>query len=217
MTTGASDDHDSLSSADNEETCSNIKQAYKPPAHKKLEDILKLDNDDESLQKYKQSLIPDRLIILRSNDLRNVIPIKLSLIFEDIVNHSPFEFNIDGQSEDVAKRYANVVITIKQNVNYYFKLDYYVQRDIVTGLQYCVKMKSQSKLFTTTSKYMIGSRAPCKDHYTYNSTIEQIPSGMLARGKYTVKNVLKDDYGQEFLKWKWVIKMASEWEDSIAL
>ena len=32
---------------------------YKPPAEKSMDEMLKLDQDDESLQKYKQSLLGD--------------------------------------------------------------------------------------------------------------------------------------------------------------
>ena len=47
---------------------------------------------------------------------------------------------------------------------------------------------------------MVGSYAPKKDLQSYTTPVEDAPSGMLARGHYTVNSLFTDDDGHEHLK-----------------
>lgn len=47
---------------------------------------------------------------------------------------------------------------------------------------------------------MVGSYAPKKELQSYTTPVEDAPSGMLARGHYTVNSLFTDDDGHEHLK-----------------
>lgn len=58
---------------------------YKPPAEKTLQEIVHTDQEDESLRKYKETLLGSAtsdVIIVDANDPRKVIVKKLALIVE---------------------------------------------------------------------------------------------------------------------------------------
>jgi hypothetical protein len=54
---------------------------------------------------------------------------------------------------------------------------------------------------------MVGSYGPKKELQSYTTTMEQAPSGMMARGTYTVKSLFTDDDKNEHLKWEWKIEI----------
>lgn len=72
---------DDLKSQDDEE----INPGYKPPAEKSLSDIVEADKDDESLKKYKESLLGTAInseVIIDANNSNRVIVKQLSLLVD---------------------------------------------------------------------------------------------------------------------------------------
>jgi len=70
------------------------------------------------------------------------------------------------------------------------------------------------KLLNTVEKstFMVGSYAPKAEIQSYITPSEQAPSGMIARGTYTIKSVFTDDDKFEHLKWDWKLDICKEWE-----
>ncbi len=68
------------------------------------------------------------------------------------------------------------VITLKEGSNYRIKIEFYVQRDIISGLRF-IQSSYKGPLRTDKSVYMLGSRAPKGELQEYISEKEQTPSG----------------------------------------
>jgi Rho GDP-dissociation inhibitor len=60
---------------------------------------------------------------------------------------------------------------------------------------------------------MVGSYGPGKDLKSYQTPEEEAPSGMLARGSYTLKSLFTDDDDHEYLKWEWTLDIKKDWKD----
>ena len=63
-----------------------------------------------------------------------------------------------------------------------------------------------------TETYMCGSFAPKSDLQEFTTPKQDIPSGMLALGKYRVVSLFTDDDKNEILKWEWGLEIKSDWE-----
>lgn len=109
--------------------------------------------------------------------------------------------------EGVKKR----VYTIKDGIQYKIKIDFFVQREIVTGLKFIQKIYRHGVKVLKTSN-MVGSYAPKQDLQSYVTPVEEMPSGMLARGTYTVKSLFTDDDKNEHLKWEWTFELKKDWD-----
>lgn len=60
--------------------------------------------------------------------------------------------------------------------------------------------------------HMVGSYAPKLDMQSYSTPVDEMPSGMLTRGTYTVKSLFTDDDKNEHLKWEWSFELKKDWE-----
>jgi len=54
---------------------------------------------------------------------------------------------------------------------------------------------------------MVGSYGPKSELQSFTTKPEQAPSGMLARGTYTIKSLFTDDDKNEHLKWEWKLEI----------
>jgi hypothetical protein len=147
-------DHDS----DDENTAGH---GYKAPQKVDIGTIVAKDENDESLTRYKKLLLgnsTDGQInsqVIDPNDSRTVIPIRITLIFD---NHKPdITFELKGSIEQLRDLHSKRSITIKEGEQYRTQLDYYVQRDIVTGLKLVNKVLKARTITIDKSKYMIGN------------------------------------------------------------
>lgn len=68
----------------------------------------------------------------------------------------------------------NTVYPIKEGIKYRIKIDFYVQREIVTGLKYVQKILRKGIPCENMSQ-MIGSYAPKKELQTFLSPFEEMP------------------------------------------
>ncbi|CAF0737168.1 unnamed protein product [Didymodactylos carnosus] len=185
---------------------------YKPPQKVDLSTIISKDADDLSLDRYKKQLLGDDVqklhTIIDSNDQRCVIPVRISLLFE---NHKPnVIFDLHGSVEQIRQTHAKRIVNIKEGESYRIQLEYYVQRDIVTGLSFLQKIK-KTKIIVDRMKYMIGSRAPSPDLQTYLGEIEVAPNGVLSRGSFSVKSKICDDDKNLFAEWEWTLVIGKDW------
>jgi hypothetical protein len=148
------DDHDS----DDENTVGN---GYKAPQKMDIGSIVAKDENDESLTRYKKLLLGNssdgqqiKNQVIDPNDSRIVIPIRITLLFE---NHKPdITFELKGSLEQLRDLHSKRSITIKEGEHYRTQLEYYVQRDIVTGLKLVNKVLKARTITVDKSKYMIG-------------------------------------------------------------
>jgi Rho GDP-dissociation inhibitor len=148
----ASHDHDS---DDDNSTAA----GYKAPQKVDIGAIVDKDKDDPSLTRYKELLLGNSTVarasqIIDTNDTRVVLPVRITLLFE---NHKPdVTFDLKGSMEQLRDLHAKRTVTIKEGETYRTQLEYYVQRDIVTGLKLLSKVLKARTIPVDKAKYMIG-------------------------------------------------------------
>ena len=138
--------------------------SYKAPQKMDINSIVAKDENDESLARYKKLLlgnsndgiqISNQLI--DPNDTRIVLPIRITLLFD---NHKPdIIFELKGPLEQLHDLHSKRSITIKEGESYRTQLEFYVQRDIVTGLKLVNKVLKARTITVDKSKYMIGKKS----------------------------------------------------------
>lgn len=180
---------------------------YKPPPEKSLKEILDTDQNDESLRKYKEALLGNAIvetIVLEPENPKKVLVRKLVLVVE---GRPDVSLDLTGDLTQLKKQ----EFTIKEGVQYRIRIDFHVQKEIVTGLKY-VQKTYRKGIQVDKMAHMVGSYAPKKEMQSYLTPLEDAPSGMLARGGYTVKSCFTDDDKNEHLKWEWAFEIRKDWE-----
>ena len=112
-----------------------------------------------------------------------------------------------GDVDDLKKK----PFSIKEGIPYRIRIDFYVQREIVTGLRYVQKIY---RLGVPVEKmaHMIGSYPPKESLQSFTTPLEEMPSGLMARGSYSVRSLFTDDDKNEHLKWEWSFDLKKEWD-----
>uniref|UniRef100_A0A182PGC2 Rho GDP-dissociation inhibitor 3 n=1 Tax=Anopheles epiroticus TaxID=199890 RepID=A0A182PGC2_9DIPT len=180
---------------------------YQPPPQKTIEEIMAADAEDESLRKYKEALLGEaqaEKIIFDESDSRKVIVKKLALLVAD---RDPMELDLTG---DLTKLKKNVFV-IKEGIQYKIRIDFVVQREIVHGLKY-VQKTYRMGVPVDKMVQMVGSYPPKKEIQSYTTPFEEAPSGMMARGTYSVTSLFTDDDKNEHLKWDWSFEIKKDWQ-----
>ncbi|KAJ3423888.1 hypothetical protein M0813_09749 [Anaeramoeba flamelloides] len=175
---------------------------------KSKEELLNLDQDDESLNRWKQSLIKENTEDeYGENDKRQVIIKELRVIVkdrEDIV----FEMEPEEKLKDLKKN----PFVLKEGCEYRFKIIFIVRKDIVTGLKW-MNFVYKKGIRVDKSNEMIGSYAPQSDPYEYLTPMETAPSGMMARGQYKAKSRFLDDDLNSHLEYEYAFRIKKKWPE----
>jgi hypothetical protein len=180
---------------------------YQPPPQKTIEELVKIDAEDESLRKYKEALLGKagtETVIVDANNPKNVIVKRLALVTEE---RDDMILELDGDLSTLKKQ----TFTIKEGIKYKIRIDFYVQREIVHGLKYVQKT---FRLGVPVDKMvqMVGSYPPKIEIQSYITPPEEAPSGMMSRGSYTVTSLFTDDDKNEYLKWEWSFDIKKDWK-----
>ncbi|CAG8498541.1 8614_t:CDS:2 [Ambispora leptoticha] len=170
---------------------------YKPGEKKTLDEYKSLDANDESLNKWKESLGLHKATG-PSDDPRRVVILQLALEVEgrpDVV--------LDLSTPDALEKVKDQPFVIKEGVSYRMKVKFRVQHDVVAGLKYLQVIKRKGIRVDKTEE-MIGSYGPNAEPYEKKFQVEEAPSGMLARGHYDAKSKFIDDDNFTHIEWAWV-------------
>lgn len=183
---------------------------YKAPPQKTIEELLKLDNEDESLRKYKETLLGSHInadtILIDPNNPAKVIVKRLALV---VAGRPDMVLELDGVDLSQLKKQTFI---IKEGIQYKIRVEFYVQREIVHGLKY---QQKTSRLGVNVDKmvHMVGSYPPKAEIQSFTTNFEEAPSGLLARGDYTVSSFFTDDDGHSHLKWEWSLNVSKDWKN----
>lgn len=182
-----------------------LEENYKAPPQKTIEELLKLDNEDESLRKYKEALLGSQAekIIIDANNPKNVIVKRLALIVTD---RPDMVLELGGDLTQLKKQ----SFAIKEGIQYKIRIEFFVQREIVHGMKY-VQKTSRMGVSVDKMTHMVGSYPPKAEIQSFTTNFEEAPSGMLARGEYSVSSLFTDDDKSEHLKWDWTLKVEKDW------
>ncbi|XP_050393667.1 rho GDP-dissociation inhibitor 1 [Patella vulgata] len=181
---------------------------YKPPAEKKLDEILSADAEDESLKKYKETLLGSAAggggTIVDENNPSRVIVQKLGLLVE---GRDELYIDLTKDKHEIKKK----SFVIKEGCTYRVRIYFYVQREIVTGLKYKQKA-SRGGIKVDKTNFMVGSYGPKMDLQSFTTPPEEAPSGMVARGEYKMDSQFTDDDGNDYLSWEWKLQIKKDWQ-----
>lgn len=191
--------------AANTETDSSVN--YKPPAQKSLKEIQELDQDDESLRKYKEALLGSAAAVVNDPSVPNVQVTKMVLVCETAPSN--LVLDLTGDLENFKKN----PFPLKEGVEYRIKICFKVNKEIVSGLKY-MQQTFRKGVKVDKSDYMVGSYGPRpNEEYEFLTTMEEAPKGMLARGTYNIKSKFTDDDKNDHLSWEWSLAIKKDWKD----
>eukprot|EP00118_Oscarella_pearsei_P024494 m.306179 g.306179 ORF g.306179 m.306179 type:complete len:202 (+) comp41024_c0_seq1:203-808(+) len=177
---------------------------YKAPAQKSLEEIQQLDADDESLVRYKQTLLGNLEAAAKERTGPNVVVEKLRML--PTGEGDPKEMDLTG---DLSKLKLHPIV-IKEGCEYRIEIQFKVNYEIVSGLKY-VQKTSKAGLTVDSTKHMVGSYGPREESYKYVTPVEEAPKGMMARMKYKVKSLFTDDDKNIYKQWEWSSEIKKTW------
>ncbi|XP_010742364.1 rho GDP-dissociation inhibitor 1 [Larimichthys crocea] len=179
---------------------------YKPPAQKSLQEIQELDKDDESLRKYKEALLGSAAAVVADPTVPNVQVTRMTLLCE--AAPANLVLDLTGDLEGFKKN----PFVMKEGVEYKIKINFKVNRDIVSGLKY-TQQTFRKSIKVDKSDYMVGSYGPRDTEYEFVTSLEESPKGMMARGNYVVKSKFTDDDKHDHLSWEWSLVIKKDWKD----
>ncbi|XP_069824789.1 rho GDP-dissociation inhibitor 2 [Dendropsophus ebraccatus] len=178
---------------------------YKPPPQKSLQEIQELDKDDESLAKYKKSLLGEGPV-LTDPSAPNVVVTRLTLVCQ--AAPGPITMDLTGDLTNLKKQ----TFVLKEEVEYRVKIHFKVNRDIVSGLKY-VQHTYRAGVKVAKATFMVGSYGPRPEEYEFLTPVEEAPKGMLSRGTYHNKSFFTDDDNHNHLTWEWNLSIRKEWNE----
>ncbi|CAL8274881.1 unnamed protein product [Lota lota] len=177
---------------------------YKPPVQKSLQELHELDKNDESLTKYKKTLLGEASGGQDEGGL-NVVVTRLTLMCDTAPR--PMTLDLQGDLQAFKKQ----TFELKEGVDYKIKISFKVQREIVSGLKYHQVM-SRKGITVARVSYMVGSYGPRpSQEQEYITALDEAPSGMLARGTYSVRSTFVDDDNNIYLSWDWNLTVKKNW------
>lgn len=179
---------------------------YKVSAKKTMDELNKLDAGDESLQKYKAQLMGGTAQVIDGGDQRLVFIDQLVVICPE---RPEGHYTLQTADLDQSKR----AFVLKEASQYALQIRFRVQRDIVSALKFTMNVKKKGITVNTTDE-MMGSYAPKGNDtvYTFQTPVDEAPSGFLGRGKYTGFVTLTDDDKRDHGNFAFEFKVGKKWE-----
>ncbi|KAG8433372.1 hypothetical protein GDO86_017595 [Hymenochirus boettgeri] len=178
---------------------------YKTPGKISMDQIQELDKDDESLVKYKQTLLGSLPAKVDPN-APNVQVTRLTLMCDEAPG--PITMDLTGNISNLKDK----CFVLKEGVCYRVKICFKVNKEIVSGLKY-VHHTYKTGIRVDKEIHMVGSYGPRETEYEFMTPVEEAPKGMLARGTYTIKSYFTDDDKSDHLSWEWKLTIKKEWKD----
>ncbi|XP_072276509.1 rho GDP-dissociation inhibitor 2 [Pyxicephalus adspersus] len=179
---------------------------YKPPPQKSLQEIQEMDKDDESLAKYKKSLLGEGPVVADPS-APNVTVTRLTLVCAT----APAPITMD-LTEDLQKL-KKTTFVLKEGVEYRVKISFKVSKEIVSGLKY-VQHTYRAGMKVAKATFMVGSYGPRVEEYEFLTPLEEAPKGLISRGTYHNKSFFTDDDNHNHLTWEWNLAIQKGWDDA---
>ncbi|APA13016.1 hypothetical protein sscle_10g077860 [Sclerotinia sclerotiorum 1980 UF-70] len=183
---------------------------FKVGEKKTLDEYSKMDAEDESLQRYKESLglggggkdLSD------PNDPRDCIILTLEMNSE---GRPPVKLELS--TPDALNTLKDHPFKIKEGSKFNLTATFKVQHNVLSGLQY-VQVIKRKGIRIDKLQEMIGSYAPNTDKnpvHTKRFADEDAPTGMMARGHYTAISTFIDDDKKKHLEFEWSFDITKDW------
>ncbi|CAD6504754.1 BgTH12-00257 [Blumeria graminis f. sp. triticale] len=185
-------------------------EGFRVGEKKTMNEYQQLDAEDEAMQRYKRSLGigGDGKYLTDPNDPRQCIILSLTMESQD---RPPV--TIDLSEEDSLSTLKDKPFKIKEGASYSMTAKFKVQHEILSGLHY-VQIIKRKGIRVRKDQEMIGSYAPNTEAnpvYTKRFAVDTAPSGIMARGNYTVISNFIDDDKKVHLIFEWSIMIGKDW------
>jgi len=185
---------------------------YKVSAKVDMKTLMAQDAEDESLRKYKESLLGklDESVCPKDDPRRVVI--KEMKVICDGRPKGDITFTLDTQASLDAMKHAP--FTLKEGCQYKIKVSFKVQHEIVSGLKY-VNQVYRKGIRVLREEEMLGSFPPQTKFHEVTFPRhgwDEAPSGMLSRGTYIAKSTFTDDDKQKHLEYEYSFHIKKDWE-----
>jgi len=189
-------------------------EGYKVGEKKSLDEYNKLDENDESLNRWKASLgiTGDTAVVGDPDEMRKVVVEGIGFKSpgrEDYYVAPPYDTPNSGAMDPK----SNVPV-IKEGSDYQIFVRFRVTGGhIISGLKYLHAVKRRG-IRVDKKETMIGSyKFNTKDTPSYYKEFdhEEAPAGMLARGTYDVTSKFIDDDKVDHFTFKWSFKIEKDW------
>ncbi|KAI9662675.1 MAG: hypothetical protein M1831_002718 [Alyxoria varia] len=181
---------------------------FKVGEKKTIDEYQRLDQEDESLNRWKASLgLGQGSSVADPNDPRKVVMLSLGLEVE-----GRGDMIIDLKSQGAVEKLKEKPFTIKEGATFRMKVCFKVQHQILSGMKYVQVVKRMG--MSNKSQEMIGSYSPnTESQPSYEKKLEHetAPSGTLARGHYNAVSKFIDDDNQTHLKFEWSFDIKKDW------
>jgi len=186
-------------------------EGYKVGEKKTVEEYAKLDQNDESLNRWKASLgiATGAPLAITPGDTRRCVIQSLALEVEgrpDIV----IDLTVPGSIESLKGK----PFIIKEGAKFRMKANFKVQHDVLSGLKYLQVVKRKG-IRVGKDEEMLGSYPPNtvdKPSYEKKFSQDEAPTGMMARGHYEAVSKFIDDDDHTHLKFEWSFDITKEWK-----
>ena len=161
-----------------------------------VQDFLQRQDEDESVRKWKESLLGDAAsgdlsLASPADDPRHVIAKE----FKVVVHDGPtYTYNLEDKDQltDLKKNGYE----LKEGQTFHYEVTILVHHDIVLGITF--ETKSKKMLAKQEASFEIGSYPPTVAPISKVLDECEVPSGKLARGEYKTINVIKDERDNKY-------------------
>ena len=175
---------------------------------KNVSDIMAMDTEDESLRKYKESLLGSAVHgdLGDTSDPRKLIVEEFRVVFAPEDNQEDIVHTL-STPEGVAKLAAEG-LTMKEGSKFKFKISFRVQHEIIAGIKFVNKVKAT--FATEQEELVIGSYPPSSEPHTFvfpKWDYSEAPKGMMMRGKYRVSNQFVDSDKVKHLEFEYELNI----------
>ncbi|KAI9753919.1 MAG: hypothetical protein M4579_004940 [Chaenotheca gracillima] len=186
-------------------------EGFKVGEKKTVEEYAKLDEGDESLRRWKESLgigASSGAPLSNPDDSRRCVILSLGLEVEgrdDII--------IDLTAPGAVEALKSKPFTIKEGAEFRMKARFRVQREVLSGLNY-IQVAKRKGIRVSKDQEMIGSYPPNTEttpSYEKKFALDEAPSGMMVRGHYEAVSSFTDDDNVTHLKFEWSFDIAKNW------
>ncbi|KAL6063516.1 Rho GDP-dissociation inhibitor 1 [Balamuthia mandrillaris] len=186
---------------------------YKVSKKVDMNTILTMDEEDESLRKYKEALLGKALEgnIAPSDDPRRVVIKEMKVIIKDRPG-GDILYNLEEKGAE--EKLKDTPFTLKEKCEYKIQISFKVQHEIVAGLKF-VNLVYRKGVRVAKEEEMLGSFPPQAESHVVvfpRHGWDEAPSGMLARGQYKGKHKFVDDDGQNHLEYEYAFAIKKGWE-----
>ncbi|KAK8833982.1 hypothetical protein M9Y10_037465 [Tritrichomonas musculus] len=167
---------------------------------KTVDEFLNRKDEDESVRKWKESLLGDAAnadpaLTHPKDDPRLVIPKEFKVIIHGGKTHT-----YDLQNKDSLNDLKKNGYELKEGQVFHYQITFLVHHDLVLGLK--LKTKSKKMIAKQEAVFDIGSYPPTIAPIVKDLEECEVPTGSMTRGTYKVDNSIEDDMQRTHLKFE---------------